>query len=203
MGRAEKREDLIDAALALFNRHGYHATGVDRIMAETGISKTTLYRHFESKEDLIVAVLAKADEMARDELRAFVEKASNDPLERLLATFGQLDVWLTEDAFKGCPFIAAASEYGDTTGPVFQQARLHKRLTLAYVEELVRAARLPDPKRLAIEIVLLQEGAIAYAQALGPDGVAARARAAAERLIQSRPCGVQSTTGAQNQPDAR
>ncbi len=183
MRRAEKREHLIDIALQLFNRHGYHATGIDRIMEETGIAKTTLYRHFESKEDLIVAVLAKADEMAREELRAFVERASDDPRERLLATFGQLDIWLRDCEFKGCPFVAAAGEYGDAKSPVFQQVRLHKRLTLAYFEELVRAARIADPKRVAAQIVMLHEGAIAYAQVLGPDGAADLARAAAERLI--------------------
>lgn len=185
MSRAGKRDHLIDIAMQLFNRHGYHATGVDRIMEEAGIAKTTLYRYFPSKEDLIVAVLAKADEMARDELRAFVEAASTNPRERLLATFGQLDIWLRDCEFKGCPFIAAAGEYGDRTSPVFQQAHLHKRLTLAYFEELVRAARLAEPKRVAAQIVMLHEGAIAFAQALGADGVADMARSAAERLIET------------------
>lgn len=185
MRRAEKRDHLIDTAIRLFNRHGYHATGVDRLMEETGIAKTTLYRHFASKEDLIVAALAKVDEQSRDEMRAFVEMASNDPRERLLATFDQLDLWLLDCEFKGCPFVAAAAEYGSPTDPVHQQVRLHKRLYLAYFEELVRAARLPDPKRLAAQIVMLHEGAIAFAQVLGADGVAAMARQAAEQLIEA------------------
>lgn len=183
MRGAEKREQLIQEAMRLFNRYGYHATGVDRIMAETGIAKTTLYRHFESKEELIVAALARIDEAAREELRLFVEAASDDPRERILATFGQLAIWLAEEEFKGCPFVAAAGEYGDPKDPVFQQVRLHKRLTLAYFEELVRAARLPEPRTLARQIVLLHEGAIAYAQVLGPQGVVEGARAAAEALI--------------------
>ncbi|MFM9939933.1 MAG: TetR/AcrR family transcriptional regulator [Hyphomicrobiaceae bacterium] len=185
MRRADKRDFLLDTAIRLFNRHGFHATGVDRLMEETGIAKTTLYRHFGSKEDLIVAALAKVDEQARDEMRAFVEAASEDPRERLLATFGQLDLWLKDGEFKGCPFVAAAGEYGAPSDPVFQQARLHKRLYLAYFEELVRAARLFDPKRLAAQIVMLHEGAIAFAQVLGSNGVAATARAAAERLIEA------------------
>ena len=108
MRRDAIRDQLLDAAIRLFNRHGYHATGVDRLIEETGIAKTTLYRHFGSKEDLIVAALAKVDEQARDELRAFVEAASDDPRERILATFGQLDLWMRDCEFKGCPFIAAA-----------------------------------------------------------------------------------------------
>jgi AcrR family transcriptional regulator len=183
MRGAMKREQLIEEAMRLFNRYGFHATGVDRIMAETGIAKTTLYRHFASKEDLIVAALARVDEQAREEMRAFVEAASEDPRERILATFGQLAKWLEDDEFKGCPFVAAAGEYGDDRDPVFQQVRLHKRLTLAYFEELVRAARLPDPKRLARQIVMLHEGAIAFAQVLGAQGAADDARGAAERLI--------------------
>ena len=183
MRRAEKRDHLIDIAMRLFNRRGYRATGVDQIMEETGIAKTTLYRHFGSKEELIVAALAKTDEATRDELRAFVEKVSDDPRTRLLATFDLLDIWLKDGDFKGCPFVAAAGEFGDAADPVFQQVKLHKRLYLAYFEELVRAARIAHPKQVAAQIVMLHEGAIAYAQVLGPEGVAATARAAAERLI--------------------
>ena len=191
MRRAKKKEFLLDAAIRLFNRHGYHATGIDRLIEETGIAKTTLYRHFASKEDLIIAALARVDEQARDELRAFVETASADPHQRILATFGQLAIWLEDAEFKGCPFMAAAGEYGATNDPVFLQARLHKRLYLAYFEELVRAARIPEPKRVAQQLIMLHEGAIAFAQVLGPEGVAENARKAAERLIsaESAPAG--------------
>lgn len=183
MPRPAKRDELIDAAIRLFNRHGYHATGVDRLMEETGIAKTTLYRHFATKEELIVAALARIDEMAREDLRAFVEATADDPRERILATFAWLDRWFRKAEFKGCPFVAAAAEFAGAADPVFQQVRLHKRLTLAYFEELVRAARIPHPKSIARQLVMLQEGAVAYAQVLGPDGVAIEARDAAIRLI--------------------
>ena len=187
MRRAEKKDYLIDTAIRLFNRYGYHATGVDRLMQETGIAKTTLYRHFASKEDLIVAALARVDEQARDEMRAFVEAASDDPHERILATFGQLEIWLDDAEFKGCQFMAAACEFGEpgTLGndPVFQQARLHKRLYLAFFEELVRAARISSPKTVAQQLVMLHEGAVAFAQVHGVAGVAANARKAAEKLV--------------------
>ena len=185
MRRADKREHLVDIAARLFNRHGYHATGVDQIMAEAGIAKTTLYRHFASKEELIVAALAKADEATREELRAFVEQSSDDPCDRLLATFDQLRIWLADCEFKGCPFVAAAGEFGDAKSPVFLQVRLHKRLYLAYFEELVRAARLAGPKRLAAQILMLHEGAVACAQVLGVEGIVESARAAAARLIEA------------------
>ena len=155
-------------------------------MAETGIAKTTLYRHFASKDALVVAALAKVDEQARDEMRAYVEAASTDPRQRILATFGQLDIWLRDAEFKGCPFMAAAGEYGapgKTADPVLQQVLLHKRLYLAYFEEVVRAAHVKEPKVFAQQLFMLHEGAVAYAQVLGPVGVAANARRAAEHLL--------------------
>ena len=183
MSRADKREHLIDVAIDLFNRHGYHATGVDRIMEATGISKATLYRHFNTKDDLIVAALAKIDEGAREEMRTFVENASADPRERLLATFGQLEIWLEDQSFAGCPFMAAASEFGDDPNIVLQQVQMHKRLYLAFFEELTRAAKIPDPKTVARQFGRLHEGAVAFAQVLGAKGVAATARKAAEVIL--------------------
>lgn len=183
MSRADKREHLIDVAIDLFNRHGYHATGVDRIMEATGISKATLYRHFNTKDDLIVAALAKIDEAACEEMRTFVENASADPRERLLATFGQLEIWLEDQSFAGCPFMAAASEFGDDPNIVLQQVQMHKRLYLAFFEELTRAAKIPDPKTVARQFVMLHEGAVAFAQVLGAKGVAATARKAAEVIL--------------------
>ncbi len=183
MPRPAKRDELIEAAIRLFNRHGYRATGVDRLMEETSIAKTTLYRHFATKEDLIVAALARVDELAIEEMRAFVEAASDDPRERILATFDCLATWLKDAEFNGCPFVAAAAEYASPRDPVFQQVLLHKRLKFAYFEELVRAARIPHPKSVARQLVMLQEGAVAYAQVLGPEKVAEDARDAADRLI--------------------
>ena len=196
MRRADKRDHLIDIAMQMFNRRGFRGTGVDDVMAETGIAKTTLYRYFASKDELIVAALAKSDEATRDELRSFVERASDNPRQRLLATFDQLDIWIKDGEFKGCPFVAAASEFCDVNHPVFQQVRMHKRLYLAYFEELVRAAGISEPKRFAAQILMLHEGAVAFAQVLGSDGtsfakargaesVASIARTAAAHLIKA------------------
>jgi AcrR family transcriptional regulator len=196
MKRADKRDYLIEVAMQMFNRGGFRGTGIDEIMAETGIAKTTLYRHFASKDELIIAALAKSDEATRDELRTFVERASDNPLERILATFDQLDIWIKDGEFKGCPFVAAASEFCDVNHPIFQQVRMHKRLYLAYFEELVRAAGISEPKRFAAQILMLHEGAVSFAQVLGSDGtsfakargaegVASIARIAAAHLIEA------------------
>ncbi|MGI9407251.1 MAG: TetR/AcrR family transcriptional regulator [Hyphomicrobiaceae bacterium] len=183
MKRAEKKEHLISVAAEVFNRMGYHAAGVDRVIAEAGIAKTTLYRHFPSKEDLIVAVLDRIDEKFRDDMRRAVDARASEPREKLLATFDFLAEWFGDATFHGCPFVGAAGEYGERTSPVFLQAATHKRLVLAYFEELAHAAGFADPKRIAQEINLLHEGATAVAHMTGTARSAETAKATAARLI--------------------
>ena len=184
MKRAEKREHLIEVATELFNRLGYHAAGVDQVIAEAGIAKTTLYRHFKSKEELIVAVLKRVDAQFREDMRESVDKPGRSPKQRLLATFDFLEDWFKDKSFYGCPFISAAGEYGERQNPVFHEAALHKRLVVAYFEELARAADLNAPQQLAEEINLLHEGAIAVAHVSGDPNAAARAKTMAARLIE-------------------
>jgi AcrR family transcriptional regulator len=183
MRRSEIRDHLLETALRLFNQHGYNATGIDLIIAEAGVAKTTLYRHFETKEDLILAVLERRDEQERDAMRAFVEQHAKDPVKRLLATFDFLENWFRDERFRGCIFASAAGEHKDTVNPVFRAAVLHKRLTLAYFEELAHAARFAEPKRIAAEMNLLHEGAIAVAQMTRSVEPARQAKRMATRLL--------------------
>ncbi len=183
MKRAEKRDHLIDVARELFNRHGYHAAGVDRVIAESGIAKTTLYRHFRSKEDLIVAALRREDELVRENMRRAVEERAADPRDRLLATFDFLESWFTSSSFFGCPFMGAAGEYGDPKNAVFQESAMHKRLMLAYFEELARAAQLENPKWIAEQINYLHEGATAVAHLTRDANEARKAKEIASKLI--------------------
>ena len=183
MRRSEIRDHLLETALRLFNQHGYTATGVDLIIAEAGVAKTTLYRHFDTKEDLILAALERQDEQARDAMRGFVEQRASDPVGRLLATFDCLEAWFRDERFRGCPFVSAAGEHKDTSNPVFRAAALHKRLTLAYFEELAHAARFAEPKRIAAEINVLHEGATAVAQMTRTAEPARQAKRMAAQLL--------------------
>ncbi len=194
MKRAQKREHLIDVATELFNRLGYHAAGVDQIIAQAGIAKTTLYRHFKSKDELIVAVLRRLDEQFRNDMRQAVDSLVREPKQKLLATFDFLESWFKDEAYYGCPFMSAASEYGERVNPVFQEAVLHKRLMIAYLAELARAAELTDPERVAEEINLLHEGATAVAQITGDPTTARKAKAVAARLINDGSADRRSTT---------
>ena len=183
MKRAQKRDHLIEVATELFNRCGYHASGIDRVIAEAGVAKTTLYRHFRTKEDLIVAVLQRIDAQHREGLRATVDQLAHEPKQKILASFDVLEDWFRGNSFYGCPFMSAASEYNVRTSPVFQVVVLHKRLMIAYFEELARAAGLDEPARIGEEINLLHEGATAVAQVNGDPSSARRAKAMAARLI--------------------
>ena len=185
MKRAEKRQHLVSVATELFNRFGYRAVGIDQVIAESGVAKTTLYRHFPSKDDLIVAVLQGIDEAFRESMRTYVDKKAESGVVALLATFDFLAEWFADDAFFGCPFINAAGEYGDRNSPVFHAAILHKRLMVAYFEELARSAGLADPKQIGEEINLLHEGAIAVAHITGDASVALKARGAATKLLEA------------------
>lgn len=185
MKHRKKRQLLLTVASDLFNRLGYRGAGIDQLIDEAGIAKTTLYRYFKSKEELIVAVLQLIDEQYRNDMRQAVDKRAGTPRQKLLATFDFLEVWFKDAEFYGCPFMGAAAEFNDRAHPVFQQAVLHKRLMVAYFEELVRAAGLDDPGRIAEEINLLHEGAVAVAHVTGDIRTARKAKALAQSLIGS------------------
>jgi AcrR family transcriptional regulator len=177
------RDRLVDTALDLFNRAGYHATGIDRILAEAGVAKMTLYKHFGSKEELILAALRERDARWRAGFRAAVERRATAARDRLLAVFEALDDWFAQPDFSGCMFINAAAEYPDAPDPIHAAAAEHHRHVLAFLRELAAEAGARRPARLAREIMLLMEGAVAVTQVNGPVGAAETARRAAEVLI--------------------
>lgn len=184
---SNRRDHLIDTALELFRRDGFHATGIDRILAESGVAKMTLYKHFRSKDDLILAAVRRGDEQFRNWLTRAVERRGRTPRERLLALFDALEEWFARPDFAGCTFINASAEFGAPDDPIHAAAAEHKRLVLGYIRGLARAAGAPDAEGLARQLMLLTEGAIVITQVSGQGsgeiGAAAEARRAAEVLI--------------------
>ena len=180
---SSKREQLVDTALALFCRHGFHATGIDRIIAEAGIAKMTLYKHFRSKDELILAAMRRHDESFRNWFMRRVESLASAPRARLLAVFDVLEEWFAEDDFTGCMFINAAAEYGGHEDPIHAAAGEHKRLIGVYLADLARAANFEDAEGLARQLMLLMEGAITMAYVVGAEQAAGDAKAAAASLL--------------------
>ncbi|MFQ5775704.1 MAG: TetR/AcrR family transcriptional regulator [Kiloniellaceae bacterium] len=180
---SSRRDKLIDTALALFDRKGYHATGIDRILAEAGVAKMTLYKHFGSKDELILAALRRRDARWRQWFKEAVESRAEAPRERLLAVFDALEEWLAGPDFHGCMFVKAASEYCAHDDPIHAAAAEHHRHVLSDLRELAAAAGAARPAKLARELMLLIEGAIVVTQVNGPVGAAKQARKAAQILI--------------------
>lgn len=155
-----RREELVESAMAVFYRNGFHNTGLDMILKESGISRMTLYNHFKSKDELIVAALELRDRVFRDKLVAFVDASGADPIERILAVIEFHRCWFNEDNFNGCMFINASAEFCDPDSPARRVCAEHKVEIVRILEELCTSAKLDAPAELAQEINLLIEGAI-------------------------------------------
>ena len=180
---SSKREKLIDTALELFCQNGFHATGIDKILAVAGVSKMTLYKYFISKDELIIAALRRKDEQYRNWLMQEVERYAKTPDERILAVFDALDVWFNQETFRGCVFVNAAAEYSERNNPVHLVSAEHKRLVCIYIAKLVMDAGYEDPEELAEQLLLIMEGAMIAAHVLGEKDVAHRAKQSAIRLL--------------------
>lgn len=184
MSQSPRREQLIDTAIALFAKHGFHATGIDTILETSGVSKKTLYRHFRSKDELILAALQKYDGLFRNSFMRQVEERASTPRGRLLAVFDVAAEWFAQNTFYGCMFINAVGEYSDPDTPIRQVCRAFKGMMRRYIEGQCIALGAPDPAALADELALLLEGATVTAQVSESRTHAARvAKGAAAALI--------------------
>jgi len=169
--------------MKVFNQHGFHAAGMDLLVKETGISKTAMYNHFRTKDDLVLAVLRYRDEQFRNWFVRRVEQLAKDSAGQLLASFDALREWFGDPGFRSCLFIKASSEFMDPDNPVFSMCAEHKRLLLKWLEGKAEALGVADPKTLATQIFLLQEGAIVAAHLSAMDGPGEAAKQAASALI--------------------
>ena len=186
-----RRDHLVHTALRLFLRDGFRATGIDRILAESGVAKKTLYHHFRSKDDLIVAALRQRDAEFMAKVRTSTTRLAprqvGDPrMSRVLAFFDGLDEWFHSDSFTGCAFINAAAEYPDRDGPIRAACAQHKARVLRALQDMLADVAPAEQRGLAREIALLADGAIVSAHTAGDRQAAQVAKGAARRLLESR-----------------
>jgi AcrR family transcriptional regulator len=178
------RERLIQTAMDLFYHRGFHAVGLDCILNEVGVTKTTFYNHFESKDDLITEVISRRDDWELETWNRAVEARAGDcPRAQLLAMFDVLHQWFNAPEFQGCIFINAAAEFPSPHDPAHQAAARHKQRVLEKILHRAAAAGLADPQRFARQYVMILEGAIVVRQVIGDDGAARSAREVVEMLI--------------------
>ncbi|HET7446356.1 MAG TPA: TetR/AcrR family transcriptional regulator [Methyloceanibacter sp.] len=183
MASSSPRERLIEAGLKLFYRDGFHATGIEAILAEAGVAKKTLYSHFRSKEDLIVAVMRRRDENYRAWFTSEVQRRGKTPLERLLACFDVIEDWARSKDFYGCACINASAEFADPRDPVHKVAAGNKAFVASYLRHLARDAGLRNPERLSRQLLVLIDGAVVVAQVTGEIQAVADAKRAAGLLV--------------------
>ena len=178
------RDRIIVTALDMFYEQGFHAVGLDRIIREVGVTKTTFYNHFESKDELIAASIKMRDDWENEAFARTVASFSDDtPRGTILAIFDALDQWFTAEAFKGCMFIAACAEFPSATDPAHVAAAAHFVRTTETLQALCDQLGIDDAAGLVRQLELLIEGAVVMRLITSDDTTARTARVIAERLL--------------------
>lgn len=175
---------IVTTAEGLFYSEGIQAVGVDRIIAESGVAKATFYRHFPSKESLVLGCLRRRHVAWISWLDEAVARLSPDPAGRALAVFDALRERFAERGYRGCAFINTIVEVADPTHAAHQVAVEHKEVLRRRVASYLRAAGVEDRvEDVARDFVMLIDGAIVASVREGNPGAATRAKAIARLLI--------------------
>jgi AcrR family transcriptional regulator len=180
-GRA--RERILETAYELFSRRGIRAVGTEEIIERAGVARSTLYRHFRAKEDLVLAFLQRREQRwTREFVEAEARRRGSTPREQLLAIFEVFDEWFHRDDFEGCSFINILLEVGDRDDPVGDASVAHLEYIRSVVARLAADAGVEDPEAFAESWHILMKGSI-VAAGEGDVLAAKRARAMGESLL--------------------
>jgi AcrR family transcriptional regulator len=180
------RLQILDAAYKLFRRSGFSRVSMDEIAAATGVTKRTLYYHFESKDQLLAAVLEAQHALAVAAFRTFGDRLSGSPEAMVEAMFRDLAVWSDRPRWAGSGFTRLVVELADLPGhPARAIARRHKATLEDELARLLERTGVARPRDCAREIWLLSEGAISSILVHGDRSYAASAAAAALKLLRA------------------
>lgn len=157
---SEARSRLLATASRLFYSEGLHSVGIDRIVSEAGVTRATLYRHFPSKDDLVVAYLTMADEAIRAQVTT-ARAAGLSAVDTVRAVAEGIAGDIQRAEFRGCAFLNAAAEYPDPAHPVHQAVLTHRQWFLDTVTELLAHTGEQAPEAAARHFVMLRDGAMA------------------------------------------
>src|SRR6266851_923336 len=177
------RGRLLNAATHLFCKDGINATGIDAIINEAGTAKTTLYKLFGSKTNLVHAVLESEGKQWREWFIGAMESGGGDAQAKLTRIFPALKSWFGEERFYGCPFINAVAEHDKDQKQFRAIAMRHKKVVLAHIEKLAAEMGAAEPELLAHQLALLIDGAIVAAMVSRNPAVADTAGLAAGSLF--------------------
>ncbi len=178
------RERILDTAYELFSRRGVHDVGIDELIARAGVAKATLYRHFRSKDELVLAFLEQRERSwTHGWVEAEARRRGATPEQQLLAIFDLFDEWFQRDDFEGCSFINVLLEVGDLSHPVGRASAEYLENIRGVVRTLALEAELREPEAFALSWHILMKGSIVQA-AEGDRGAAKRAQALGRLLIE-------------------
>ncbi len=184
MAASTTRERLIQTAHDLFYAEGFHMVGLDRILSEVGVTKTTFYKHFQSKDDLVSESLKWHDKWWRDTFMALLRKHGGDtPRGQLESVFDAIDAVICGDDYNGCFFVNVAVQFPNPNDPANEAARVHKKAMEDIIRELAGYAGADDAAAFAQEFTMLMEGAYVTQQIQRAPGTCDVARRMAHMLI--------------------
>jgi AcrR family transcriptional regulator len=182
-GRGDARERLLAAAYELFSREGIQAVGIDAIIERSGVARQTMYRHFSSKEQLVLAFLERREELwTKDWLVAEAQRRADEPRDRLLAIFDVFDEWFRSPGFEGCSFINVMLEHPDPAHPIHRAAAAYLAGIRHFLADLAREAGIRDADGFARQWHILMKGSI-VAAGEGDHDAALRAKQVAIGLL--------------------
>jgi AcrR family transcriptional regulator len=179
---ASARERILTVACELFYRDGIRAVGIDRIIAEAGVAKASLYANFRSKDDLIVAYLASLRDLWESDVDAALATV-DDPVDRIRRLFEMVADDFADAGFRGCPFANAAAEYPDPDHPSRRVTDDYRSWLRGRLAEHAEAAGLDDPAGVAAALVLLYDGACVGAKLDHSPAVRTATLASVERIV--------------------
>jgi AcrR family transcriptional regulator len=186
VGKVSMRERIIDAATQLFYAQGLHAVSAEKIIALVGITKVTFYRHFPSKDDLIVAYLERRAEWERSAVLTVRQMTGDDVPSVFRIIAEAIGAESCSPGFRGCPFINAAAEYPDPRHPIRQVVDAHRRWFKDTIEELLDEIDVPNAAEVADELVMLRDGAMVSGYLSDPRIVASALYNAGRAVIEFR-----------------
>lgn len=179
----DTRERVLRTASELFYREGTRAVGVDLIVAKSGVAKTSLYRHFATKDDLIEAFLLREDDDFWQHWDKVAAEHKGAPREELDAQLQWLGERIARPGYRGCPQINIAAEYSDDKHPARKVAVAHKREMRRRLEELAMLMRIDEPETFALRLGTIIDGALSSGKALHAHGPARFLQELAQMLI--------------------
>lgn len=178
------RQRILDSAYELFSRRGVRAVGVDEVIKDASVAKATLYRHFKSKDDLVLAFLQQREQLwTKGWVEAEARRRGGTPEEQLLSIFDLFHEWFQKDDFEGCSFINVLLEMNDRGTPIGMASAEHLMNIRSIIRTLAEEIGLRDSEQFAHSWHILMKGSI-VAAGEGDRDAARRAQAMGRLLIE-------------------